>query len=61
MTKYRVSIKYGDSGKSMNNSRDITVESGSESVAMKLAVNQFKSSSSSYANKEVVVVKIKEL
>lgn len=61
MAKFRVTIKYGDPGKSMNTSRDMTVEAGSESVAMKLAVNQFKSSASSYANKEVVVVKIKEL
>lgn len=61
MGKFRVTIKYGDSGKSMSSSRDITVEAGSESVAMSLAVNQFKSSSSSYANKEVVVVKIKAL
>lgn len=61
MAKFRVSIKYGDPGKAMSNSRDITVEAGSESVAMKLAVNQFKSSSSTYANKEVAVVNIKPL
>jgi hypothetical protein len=61
MAKFRVTIKYGDPGKSKNNSRDVTVEAGSESVAMQLAVNQFKSSASSYGSKEVDVVKIKAL
>lgn len=61
MAKFRVTIKYGDPGKSMSTTRDITVEAGSESVAMNLAVNQFKSSASSYGNKEVAVVKIKAL
>lgn len=61
MAKFRVSIKYGDPGKSKSSSRDVTVEAGSESVAMQLAVNQFKNSSSSYRNKEVDVVRIKQI
>jgi hypothetical protein len=61
MAKFRVTVKYGDPGKPKSTSQDITVEAGSESVAMQLAVNQFKNSNSAYRNKEADVVKIKQL
>jgi hypothetical protein len=61
MAKYRVTIKYGDPGDYKHNSQDITVEAGSESVVMQSAANKFRNSNSAYRNKEVGVVKIKEI
>ena len=61
MARFRVTVKYGDPGKPKTSTRDITVDAGSESVAMQLAVNQLRNSGSSYRDKEVDVVKIKEL
>lgn len=58
MKKYRVTIKYGDPGKSKLSTRTITVEAPDSSSAMVLAVNSFKNSSSSYKNKEVDVIKL---
>lgn len=60
MSKFRVTIKYGNAGQSKNTTSDVTVEAGSEAVAMQLALNQFNSNSSN-RNKEADVVKIKEL
>ena len=61
MPKFRVTVKYGDPGKTKSTSQDITVDAGSESVAMQLAANQFRNSNAAYRNKEVDVVRIKEL
>jgi hypothetical protein len=61
MAKFRVTVKYGDPGKSKLSSQDVTVEAGSESVAMQLAVNQLKNSNSFYRNKEMDVVRIKQM
>jgi hypothetical protein len=61
MPKFRVTVKYGDPGKTKNSSQDVTVEAGSESVAMQLAANQFRNSNSTYRDKEVDVVRIKEI
>lgn len=61
MGKYRVTIKYGNPGEFKSSSQDIVVEAGSESVAMQLAPNKFKNSNSAYRNKEVDVVKVKEI
>ena len=61
MAKFRVTLKYGDPGKYKHNSQTVTVEAGSESTAMTLAINKFKNSNSTYKNKEVDVVKIEEI
>lgn len=61
MAKYMVTIKYGNPGESKNTSQIITIEAGSESAAMQLAVNKFKSSNAAYKNKEAEAVKIKEI
>lgn len=61
MAKFRVTVKYGNPGEYKNTSQDVTVEAGSESVAMELAVNKFKNSNAAYRNKEVDVVRIKEI
>jgi hypothetical protein len=61
MAKYRVKIKYGNPGESKNNTQTVDVEAGSESAAMQLAINKFKNSNSTYANKDVDVVEIKEI
>ncbi|UCV03869.1 hypothetical protein [Dechloromonas denitrificans] len=61
MTKYRVTIKYGNPGEYKNASQYITVEAESESTAMQLAVNKFKSSNAAYRNKEAEAVKIEKI
>lgn len=61
MNKYRVSIKYGDPGKSKSNTQTITVEAESDATAMKIAESKFRSSISSYRNKEVDVVRVEKL
>lgn len=61
MAKYRVTVKYGNPGAYKNSTQSITVEAGSESVAMELAVNKFKNSNAAYQNKEVDVVKTEEI
>lgn len=61
MAKYQVKIKYGDPGKYKNTTQTVVVEAESESTAMKLAINKFKNSNSTYANKEVDVVEIKKI
>jgi hypothetical protein len=61
MAKFRVTIKYGDPGEFKHNSQEITVEAGSEAVAMELAVNRFKNSNAAYRNKDAEVVRIKEI
>lgn len=58
MSKYRVTIKHGDPGKSKLSSQTITVEAESDSTAMRLAEAKFKNSNSAYRNKEVDVVKV---
>ncbi len=60
MNKYRVTIKYGDPGKSKLSSQTITVEAESDSTAMRLAEAKFKNSNSAYRNKEVDVVKVEK-
>lgn len=61
MTKYRVTIKYGNPGEHKSASQYITVEAESESTAMQLAVNKFKSSNAAYRNKEAEAVKIEKI
>lgn len=61
MKKYRVTVKYGKPGEYKHNSQDITIEAGSESTAMELAINKFKASNSAYRNMEAIAVKTKEL
>lgn len=61
MPKFRVTVKYGDPGKPKNTSQDIMVEAGSETVAMQLAANKFRNSNAAYRDKEVDVVRIKEI
>lgn len=61
MNKYRVSIKFGDPGKSKSNAQTIMVEAESDATAMRLAEAKFRNSSSSYKNKEVDVVRVEKL
>lgn len=61
MAKYRVTIKYGNPGEHKNTSQNITVDAESESTAMQLAVNKFKSSNAAYRNKEAEAVKIEKI
>lgn len=61
MAKFRVTVKYGDPGKTKNASQEISVEAGSEAVAVQLAPNVFRNSNSAYRNKEVDVVKVKQV
>ena len=61
MAKYRVTVKYGNPGEYKHNSQTFSVEAGSESTAMQLAVSKFKNSNSAYTNKEVDVVKVEEI
>lgn len=61
MAKYRVKIKYGNPGEYKHNSQTVDVDAGSESTAMQLAVSKFKNSNSTYKNKDVEVVDIKEI
>lgn len=61
MAKFRVTLKYGDPGKHKHNSQSVTVEAGSEAVAMQLAINKFKNSNAAYENKEIEVTKIEEI
>lgn len=59
MAKFRVTIKYGNPGQYKHNSQDITVEAGSESSAIQLALSVFRNSNSTYRDKEVEVVKVR--
>jgi hypothetical protein len=61
MAKYRLKIKYGNPGEQKNSSQSVTVEAGSESTAMQLAISKFKNSNAAYRTKEVEVVKIEEI
>lgn len=61
MAKFRVTLKYGDPGKYKHSSQSVTVEAGSEEVAMQLAINQFRNSNAVYGNKEIDVAKIEEI
>ncbi|MDY0134078.1 MAG: hypothetical protein RBS14_00105 [Atribacterota bacterium] len=61
MAKYRVKIKYGNPGEHKLSSQSVTVEAGSESTAMQLAISKFKNSNAAYRNKEVEVDKIEEI
>jgi len=61
MAKFRVTVKYGNPGQYKNTSQDITVEAGSESTAIQLAPNVFRNSNPTYRDKDVEVVKVKEI
>lgn len=61
MSRYEVLLKYGDPGKTKNNSQAVVVEADSESVAMQLAVNKLRNSNAAYRAKEIDPVKIKKL
>lgn len=61
MQKYRVTVKYGNPGQYLSNSQTVIVEASSDATAMRLAVNKFKTSNPSYANKEAEAVKVEEL
>ena len=61
MTKYRVTLKYGNPGEYKHSSQTVTVEANSDTVAKELAVNKFKNSNAAYKNKEVDVVDIDEV
>ncbi len=61
MATYRVKLAYGDPGKTKSTRQDITVDATSDSVAIQLAINKFKSSNSTNRNKEVDAIEIKEI
>lgn len=61
MSRFEVLLKYGDPGKSKNNSQTVVVEADSESVAMRLAVNKLKNSNAAYRDKEIEPAKVKKL
>lgn len=61
MKKYRVTVKYGDPGKSLNLSTQITVEAENQSTAMNLAVNKFKASNPTCRNKDAIATNAKEI
>jgi len=61
MAKYKVSLKYGNPGQPQNTTTTVDVEASSESTAMTLAINKFKTSNgSTYLNRDVSVVKVVE-
>lgn len=60
MAKYRVRVKHGKNG-AMNSVATVDVEASSESVAMELAVNKFKTSNAAYRDHDAVPVEVKEI
>lgn len=60
MSKFNVTLKYGNPGEYKHNSQVVSVEADSEAVAIQLAINKLRNSNSVYRDKEIDAVKIEK-